>query len=101
VEEKEIRKYNGWVRNMKNAWLDEIKVRNIVDKINSRLKEKFIGSNSQIEDWVDFTMQAIKLEKCSQRVIDMLISRYTFHYELNSTNEKVCEIEFVKLPWFV
>ncbi len=81
--------------------MDEIKVRNVVDSINFKLKEKFVGSSSQMEDWVNFTMQAIKLEKCSQRVVDMLISRYTFHYELNSTNEKVCEIEFRKLPWFV
>lgn len=86
---------------MKNAWLDEIKIRNVVNNINSRLREKFIGSASQMEDWVNFTMQAIKLEKCSQKVVDMLISRYTFHYELDSANEKVCEIEFRKLPWFV
>jgi hypothetical protein len=86
---------------MKNIWLDEIKVRDTVDRINARLIEEFLGSKTQIEDWVNFTMKVIKLEKCPQRVIDMLISRYTFHYELDTKNEKVSEIEFRKLPWFV
>ena len=87
---------------MRNAWLDEIKIRDMVSYINTRIKAKYIATaETQVEDWVNFTLSLIEEKECSQRVRDALISQYEFHYELNDRNEHVKDIEFRKLPWFV
>lgn len=84
---------------MRNAWLDEIMVRECARFISHSLAFSFGGEGVDEDSWGRFALGLIR-KAGSQRIRDSLMWKYTFRYELDEQG-RVQMLEFVRLPWLL
>ena len=86
---------------MKNAWLDEIKIKETVENLSERLHKTFSGHPADLERWGEFLMLHLFTSHFdNHKIRDAVLTRYTFMYELDE-DDKIIYLMLEKLPWFI
>lgn len=84
---------------MRNHWLSEIEVKNLVTVLNTFLKDMFRGTKSDLDSWGPAMMRVL-WDYGSQKVTDRILSAYTIEAKYDEQG-RVQSIKLMMLPWSI